>query len=135
MTKVYKVSSPLKIYWGKRVLKPFYLNLNIYRNFNKFALGTIKKNYFEIMKPQLKPLPKFKAVSLRYVLYTGSRKKVDIMNFGSIVDKFFCDCLTGTGKIEDDNYDYVKEISFEYGGVCKSNPRVDIFITEIGNKK
>lgn len=95
--KIYKVNSPLEIQYGwDRDGRPkiFSLNLNIYRNFNRFSLGKAKDAYTEIMSEPVKELPSFNKVEIRYVLFTGSKRKVDISNICSIVDKFFCDVLT-----------------------------------------
>lgn len=130
MKQLYKVSSPLKVYYGKKVLRAFSLNLNVYRNYNRFKLGTVKKNYYQIMKPQIEHLPKFRKLKLEYVLYAGSRHKQDLMNICSITDKFFCDCLVIDRKIKDDDYTIIPEIKFRFGGIDKNNPRVDIFLKE-----
>lgn len=132
--KVYRITSPLTIQYGwdrGGKAKTFSLNLNIYRNFNKFALGTAKKAYADLMFEPVSKLPPFKRISIRYVLFTGSNRKVDLMNIISIVDKFFCDCLVIQNKIPDDNYSILPKLQCEFGGVDKSNPRVEIYIKEL----
>lgn len=128
----YKVISPLKVIYGySKEGKPkvFSLNLNIYRNSNKFILNKAKQCYSELMTEPVKNLPNFNKIKLEYVLYTGSNRKVDIMNILSITDKFFCDVLTKLGKLPDDNYQYLDYVSFKFGGVDKINPRIEIYIT------
>lgn len=132
--KVYQINSPLSITYGwKRdgTPKVFPLNLNIYRNTNRFTLGDAKKAYHDLMSEPVKKLPKFNKIELEYVLYLGSNRKVDLMNICCIVDKFFCDVLTSNNIIIDDNHTVISNINFKFGGVDKFNPRIEIFIKEI----
>lgn len=137
MDKTFQVISPLTIQYGwnkEGRPKVFSLNLNIYRNFNKFSLGTAKKAYAELMSEPVLKLPQFNKIHIEYVLFTGSKRKVDLMNIGCIVDKFFCDVLTEQGKLPDDNSDYLPSISFKFGGIDKSFPRMEINIKELTNE-
>lgn len=132
--KVFKIDSPLTIQYGWTIdgkPKIFFLNLNIYRNFNRFSLGDAKKAYTELMSEPVSKLPVFSKLEITYVLFTGSKRKIDMMNICSIVDKFFCDVLTSQGKIIDDNTSVITKINIEFGGIDKSNPRVEIYLKEI----
>lgn len=81
------------------------------------------------MKTQIEQLPVFNKVSITYTVFFGSKRKTDISNVCSIVDKYFCDALVELGKLPDDNYDYIKEITYKFGGIDKNNPRVEITLS------
>lgn len=130
----YQVSSPLRIchYVTKKgEQRWFTLNLNTYRNTQAFALNKVKQLYTDIMLKELESLPVFNKVRLTYTVYTGSSHKSDVMNWTSVVDKFFQDTMVKAGKLTDDNYQYVPEVISKFGGIDKINPRVEILIEPI----
>lgn len=130
----YQVSSPLRIchYVTKKgEQRWFTLNLNTYRNTQAFVLNKVKQLYTDIMLKELESLPVFNKVRLTYIVYTGSSHKSDVMNWTSVVDKFFQDTMVKAGKLTDDNYQYVPEIISRFGGIDKINPRVEILIEPI----
>lgn len=53
---------------------------------------------------------------------------MDTSNICCIVEKFFCDALVQEGKLADDNYLYVKQSTYLFGEIDKTNPRCDIVI-------
>lgn len=126
---IYKVQSPLSIEITKK--KRFTLNLNNYRNASYFLLNTAKKNYKQAVLPQLKQLPHFNKIKLTYVFYPNSRRRYDISNVCSIVDKFFSDALVESGHLDDDNYNYLPDVLYCFGSIDKDNPRVEILIEEL----
>ena len=125
----YVVQSPLSVQLSKK--KKFILNLNNYRNASFFLLNDAKKAYKKAVLSQLEKLPKFSKVRLTYVFYPSSRRRYDIANVCSIVDKFFSDALVETGHLEDDNYNYIPDVLYCIGELDKTNPRVLILIEEI----
>lgn len=130
----YQVSSPLRIchYVTKKgEQRWFTLNLNTYRNTQAFVLNKVKQLYTDIMLKEIEPLPVFDKVRLTYTVYTGSSHKSDVMNWTSVVDKFFQDTMVKTGKLTDDNYQYVPEVISRFGGIDKINPRVEILIEPV----
>lgn len=110
--------------------KDFILNINHYRNFNRFQLGDAKKVYTEMMREQIEQLPRFNKVFVKYIVYQPTKAKCDLMNVVSIHSKFFLDALQKYDRIEDDNYEYVLREVTEWGGVDKEQPRVEIEIEE-----
>lgn len=133
-TKKYTVISPLKVMYYKTKKgeeRWFRLNFNQYRNTNGHQLGTVKHAYEELMKPTIDKLPAFNKIKLTYIVYTGSSHKSDVMNWISITDKFFQDCLVLQGKLPDDNFDYVPEVHGYFGGQDTKNPRIEIIIEPI----
>lgn len=120
------VSVPISVPVSKK--KKFYLNLNQYRNAHHHTLARAKVNFHDIVAPTLGFLPKFKTVHLEYTLFTGTEQLCDTSNICSIVDKFFSDVLVSCKKIEDDNRKIVLSVGFNWGGVDKFRPRVEVSI-------
>ncbi|MFA5299600.1 MAG: hypothetical protein WC389_15535 [Lutibacter sp.] len=69
-------------------------------------------------------------VSVRYTLYYGSNREVDLSNICCVVDKFFCDWLVSCGIIKDDCHKHIQKIEYVWGGIDK-NERVEICISSI----
>jgi len=100
--------------------KKFYLNLNQYRNAHYHTLNRAKVLFSTQVQPDIDKLPVFsEPVELEYTLNPGSKRRMDIANVLSIVDKFFCDALVSSGKIPDDSHQYIKKITYLFGEVQK----------------
>lgn len=110
------------------MVKGFSLNLNQYRNAHFYKLNNAKIEYKAIMRGQIELLPELPIIKLTYVFYPKTSRKFDISNVCSIVDKFFSDALVELGKLPDDNFKYIPEISYKIGEKDKDNPRVEIII-------
>jgi hypothetical protein len=78
------------------------------------------------IEDQLASLPTMGGVKLTYTLFMGSSREADLSNICVVVDKFFCDALVEAGKLPDDSVSYLQSIDYRFGGVDKSNPRVEI---------
>jgi hypothetical protein len=89
--------------------------MNITRNLQFNALNNIKKNMKDIVKSQC-PEFYFKYYELEYHLFLPDKKKRDISNVCSIVDKFVCDALVELKYLPEDNYEYLKKVTFLFGG-------------------
>jgi len=122
------VISPLRVRAGK---KDFILNLNNYRNAHYQLLNRSKKNYKAIMSNQILMLPKMNKITITFILYPKTKRRTDLSNVLSIHDKYFCDALVELGKLPDDDYTHIADISYKFGIVDKNNPRVEIEITKI----
>lgn len=122
------VSMPLYIITGVKKKKKNYINLNQYRNWHFQLSNKLKIAYKDIAYPQIKDLS-FQKISLSFILYKGSNRKLDRSNVLSIHEKFFCDALVESGCMPDDNDDYIVSTQYSTGGIDKNNPRVDIVIT------
>lgn len=107
------------------------INLNIYRNQHHYKRNNQKKAFHERMKKPLAKLPKLGKIWLHYEIYPKTRRRLDTMNPGSVIDKFFSDALVECGILEDDNYEFVVFNSFCVVGVDKENPRCDVTIIEL----
>jgi len=89
----------------------FRLNLNVYRNAHYRVLHQAKLAFNDLLWSTVNPLPAMEKCRLEYVLHPGTKRKMDIANVGSVVDKFFCDLLVQAGKLPDDNHEHVEAIS------------------------
>lgn len=123
----YTITVPIKVNISSK--KSFRLNLNEYRNTHYFTLNKAKKQFSVEVKPLLFNLPKLNKINIKYTLYP--QRKCDLSNVCCIVDKFFCDCLIEYFKLEDDNIDFINQVTFVFGSLDKQNPRVEILIKEI----
>jgi len=111
------------------------MNLNIYRNLHFRKLSYQKSAFHKKVHPLLRGLPKLGKVSLHYEIHPKSEGRLDTMNVGSIVDKYFSDTLVEAGVILDDDYKNVVFNSFSFGCVCPKDPHVLVTITETEPRK
>lgn len=94
------------------------INMNNYRNWFSLKNNAIKIEYKKIIKAQNLPLNVGNGpFLLEYTYFHGNRRKVDVANPVSIIDKFTCDALTETGFWPEDNIEFVKEVRYKWGGV------------------
>lgn len=128
---MYTVISPIHITTGSKKATKVALNFNRTRNMHGFQWNNIKEQYTNTLLPLVQNLPSFDKIKITYSLYIGSNHKTDVMNWVSVVDKFFQDVLVKANKLPDDNYKYVPEIVSKFGGVDKQNPRMEIVIEPI----
>ena len=121
------VTLPLEVYYSEK--KKFILNLNNYRNAHYRVLSIAKKVYTENLVERIKNFSRFDdPVSLEYVYYAKSNRRLDVSNPCSIIDKFTCDALVKAEIIEDDSFKQIKKVSYIFGGVDKHNPRCELTI-------
>lgn len=121
-----EIELPLEIWASSK--RKFILNLNNYRNTHYQALGVAKKKYKDFIWYTLPDIKYNNPVRLTYTIYP--KRKCDIANVGSIVDKFACDALVEKGIISDDDFDHVVEVSYRFGGLDKQNPRAVLTLEE-----
>jgi len=118
---------PLEVYYSEK--KKFILNLNNYRNAHYRVLSIAKKVYTENLVERIKDYSRFDdPVSLEYIYYAKSNRRLDVSNPCSIIDKFTCDALVKAEIIEDDSFKQIKKVSYIFGGVDKHNPRYELTI-------
>ena len=124
-----KIDLPLEVYYSKK--KKFILNLNNYRNAHYRVLSISKSLYSDNLVPRLKGFDRFtEPVSLTYTYYARSKRRLDISNPCSIIDKFACDALVKAEILEDDSFKQIKEVVYKFGGVEKDNPRCELVISK-----
>jgi hypothetical protein len=110
------------------------LNLNIYRNLHFRSLSAQKNAFKKIAEKLLQEIPPMGRITLHYDVCPRTKGRLDVMNVGSIVDKYFSDALTETGTIPDDDYDHINFVSFGFGGLAVEE-HVLVTITEIEPRK
>jgi len=124
------ISMPLYFDIGKKKVKRMYINLNAYRNWHFIVSNNVKKLYKDTAYNQIKDLKFNNRIRLEFVLWKKDKRRIDRANPLSIHEKFFCDALTETGCIPDDNDEFIVSTTYKTGGIDKINPRVDIHIYE-----
>ena len=126
---VYTVESPIRVKVSAN--KHFSLNLNQYRNAHYFTLNTAKVNYGNIMAPLLKDIPHLGKVTITYSLYLKGKKRRDVNNILTVVDKFLADCLVNAGILNDDDYSHLDYSVFRFGGFTDKESHVIIEINQV----
>jgi hypothetical protein len=106
------ISIELPIPYYKKNSKAL-MSLNIYRNLHHHLLNNFKRDYGDSIKALLKDIDTInEPISLAYEFHFIGKKRVDIANIGTIVDKVFSDCLVEVGIIKDDSSEFVRKVSF-----------------------
>jgi hypothetical protein len=124
-----KIDLPLEVYYTKN--KKFILNLNNYRNAHYRTLASAKKIYADNLVDRISH-PKYEEpVVLIYTYYAKSKRRLDVSNPCSIIDKFTCDALVKAEVLEDDSSKQIKQVIYKYGGIDKENPRCELVIKKI----
>ena len=110
------------------------MNLNVYRNLHFRSLSAQKNKFYEVAKKLLRGIPPLGVITLHYEVFVETKRRLDIMNVGSIVDKYFSDTLTSEGVIEDDDFNNIPSVSFAFGGFADKE-HILVTITEIEKRK
>jgi len=132
---VHEVRLPTYINVSKKTSKA--LNLNVYRNLHHHHLNKQKQNFHDEVKPLLGHIPRAEKIWIHYTIFAPRNGRLDTMNVGSIVDKYFSDTLVEAKKIMDDHFGHVVLVSFSFGGVVKMDGHAiaKIHILEPENKE
>lgn len=126
---------PLFLQLGKSVTcKKYHLNLNNYHTWNFHARNNLKQLYTKMVQRKLPEDMRLNKVKVEFTMHRGDKKRVDRANVLSIHEKFFCDALTKSGIIEDDNDKFVESTLYRTGEIDKGNPRVVIEVIELENE-
>lgn len=70
-------------------------------------------------------------IKIEYFYFAPDKRKRDLMNVISVVDKFFQDAMVETGCIESDDLSVVVEVNSCYMGIDRQEPRLDVIISNI----
>lgn len=92
-------------------------------------MAKAKEKYKDLIVPLIEFLPPLKQISLKYYLFVSNKRIIDVNNILTIVDKFFIDPLVESGKIEDDNYKFINESLFKFGGLDMEAEDHYVFVT------
>lgn len=99
------VDLPRKTMKDKRIS----LNLNTAALKNFRVYGACKKLYKEIMMEQINNCPVFdKPVTVTFQIFKKTKGRADKSNFFSVISKFLYDAVAESGKLIDDNDNYIK---------------------------
>jgi len=132
MSKIQKYSVPIKLEVGITKKKTHYLNLNSYKQWHFQVSNQLKRLFKAAVAKDIQALaPVEGRCKVTYTIYYPNKRKFDIDNVGAVVCKFNNDALTELGILEDDNYEFIQEIVFKFGGIDKDNPRCDVELEEI----
>ena len=119
------VTLPRKGSAGKRVP----LNLNWYRNAHYQTLNQAKVTYKKLIGPQIREITGISwpvKLSIKYYI----KRRCDVGNIHSVLEKFFLDALVVMGRLPDDDINYVVGASYRFAGYDSKNPRAEIEILE-----
>lgn len=107
------------------------LSLNSYRNLHFHVLNKCKREYQILYRKLLKYQSFDNPIEITYTLFFNrkSASRRDLSNYGSMIDKVFCDSMVKYGMIKDDNIKHVKKVTYIYGGI--GNDYALIEVTEL----
>lgn len=111
--------------------KRYSCNLNSYKNTHYRTTNAMKKEFKEIITDDVLDLPIMDKVKLHFVMHYENARKFDIDNFLSIVSKFSCDALVELGRLPDDDYTHIVQVTGTVGSLDRENPHVEMRIKEI----
>lgn len=110
----------------KRGHKRYYLSMNNYRNWKGFESNQVKQTFKELIYPLLEGVGSLKTpVKATFTFYAPDKRRRDLSNFCSVVEKFMDDVMTAWGVIPDDDTRYLKEVTYKFGGIDPGNGRVE----------
>jgi hypothetical protein len=113
----------------------FSCNLNQYRNAHYRILNDAKKNYASFIYDMDLRERLENPVAIIYSIYAPNKRMYDVMNVGSITDKFACDALVNSKVLIDDNYNYVRYVACQHKGIDRDNPRAVLRIYDYSQAK
>ena len=108
-----------------------HINLNTYRNLDRFTENQAKVLYKEVMREQIEKLPELGVINATFKVYQGTKIRLDKHNVVAITKKYLFDALVELGKLVDDNDLFIKDeltLPSEYD---RGRGRVEVLITKI----
>lgn len=92
----------------------------------------MKKKFKDEIAEEILKLPEgLDRIKIHYKIYYENARKFDLDNVVAIVSKFAQDALVELGRLPDDNYEHIVQITGTFGGIDRDNPRVEMRIKEI----
>jgi hypothetical protein len=91
----------------------------------------MKKEFKEIITDDVIDLPVMDKVKLHFVIHYENKRLFDIDNILSIVSKFSCDALVELGRLPDDNFNHIVQVTGTVGDIDRENPHIELRIKEI----
>jgi len=130
MKSVRKIKIDLPLYVFVSKIRKKWLTLNSYRNWHYSVSNNCKKKFKEDIRSSL-DFKLIGQVRIDYEYYAPDKRKRDLMNVISVIDKFFQDALVESGCIEADDVSIVIEVNSKFMGIDRENPRLEVTITNI----
>lgn len=131
-SELMKIRLPLYVEIPKKTKKNerFYLNQNKFRNCHHFTMNKAKQLYKNIIASKFLPdEPLEGQLVFTYTLYPKSKRRMDLTNSLSAIQKFADDALVDLGVIPDDDYKTVSKVVYEFGCIDKEDPRAELIVT------
>jgi len=112
MTREIKVPLFVTLPRKTKPSKKVWLNLNVYRNLNKFTENDCKKAFYLAIKDRL-PTEKLGQIRVDCQIFKcmskkGLKKRLDKSNVYAILSKYFFDSLVENGNLSDDNDEVIR---------------------------
>lgn len=110
------IKVPMHVYLNG---KKYHLNLNNYRNWNRFLSNNLKKAYAFSILPDVMKLPKIDCQVKEHIkVFKNSKRRYDLDNI-IVLAKFLNDALMKYNVLDDDDSHHVASIELEHGGYVK----------------
>ncbi len=109
--------------------KRVYSSLNVFRNLNHFTANEVKHAYKGICWGQLNSMPTQRLASpcvVTVTLYAPDSRERDLGNFCTIIQKYSDDAVVEFGLLKDDSVKFIKQVRYEWGGVDRIDPRIEV---------
>lgn len=97
------------------------VSLNNFFPMHYIQKNKVKQAYHQTVKEWVQTLPKYKTIQPHYKLFFNNKRKKDLDNYTFPMHKFLMDALVENNRIEDDDYQYVTQITTEFGGLDTDN--------------
>lgn len=114
---------------GKK--KRYSCNLNQYKTTHYRITNALKKEFKDIITNDVLDLPVMKRIKIHYIVHYENKRMFDIDNIVSVVGKFAQDALVELGRIPEDNFMHIVQITGTVGAINRDNPHVEMRIKEI----
>jgi hypothetical protein len=108
---IVSIEVPLYLVVGKKKPKKIAINLNTYRNLYHHQNDDLKKQFRDLIGPELRAKlngAQFNMLWIHYFIHRNSELLFDTGNISSVLEKFFLDVLKNIEAIPDDNYKHVR---------------------------
>ncbi len=127
IVKTRSISLPLFIHKSGRRK---WITMNSYRNWHYQVSNDIKRRFKSDISRELNFIIEGK-LKIEYFYFAPDKRKRDLMNVISVVDKYFQDAMVDYGCIESDDLSVVVEVNSCYMGIDRQDPRLDVIITKL----
>jgi hypothetical protein len=95
------------------------LSQNIFKKMHWGPQAKCKKDYADLVEGFVDSLPEFNWIRPKYTLYFEGNRPKDLDNYWFPVHKFLMDAIVERGKIEDDNFKFVRGFEVDFGDAGK----------------